>query len=158
MRSYLALIVSITACALTLVSSSAQDQSAAMTVEISERDLGGVVKGPNGAEAGVWVIAETRELGTRFAKIAVTDDEGRFVIPDLPAANYHVWVRGYGLVDSPKVTSAPGHLLQLNAFIAPNRAAAAQYYPAIYWFSIIFPERGRMAMACRRSFKVWING
>ena len=56
-----------------------------------------------GRKAGVWVIAETTELGTRFAKIVVTDDRGRYVIPDLPPASYNVWVRGYGLVDSPKV-------------------------------------------------------
>jgi hypothetical protein len=36
-------------------------------------------------------------------KIVVTDDRGRYVVPDLPRANYNVWVRGYGLVDSPKV-------------------------------------------------------
>ena len=38
-----------------------------------------------------------------IAKIVVTDDQGRYVIPDLPTANYQVWVRGYGLVDSPKM-------------------------------------------------------
>ncbi len=137
MRSYLALVASIMACALTLVSSSAQDQSATPSIDVSTHDIGGVVNGPNGPEAGVWVIAETKDLATRFAKIAVTDDQGRFVIPDLPSANYQVWVRGYGLIDSPKVTSAPGRLLELNAVIAPSRAAAAQYYPAIYWFAML---------------------
>src|SRR6201987_22886 len=67
-------------------------------------DIGGVVRGPAGPEAGVWVIAETTELPTKFAKIVVTDDQGRYVIPDLPpSVNYQVWVRGYGLVDSPKI-------------------------------------------------------
>jgi hypothetical protein len=56
-----------------------------------------VVTSRSRPEAGVWVIAETRELGTRFAKIVVTDDRGRFVLPDLPKAQYQVWVRGYGL-------------------------------------------------------------
>ena len=37
------------------------------------------------------MIAETRDLGTRFAKIVVTDERGRYVIPDLPRANYRVW-------------------------------------------------------------------
>ncbi|PYN16161.1 MAG: hypothetical protein DME05_09290 [Candidatus Rokuibacteriota bacterium] len=77
-------------------------------VQIGNDDIGGVVTSRNGAEAGVWVIAETTELGTRFAKIAVTDDHGRYVIPDLPPATYAVWVRGYGLVDSPKVKSPRG--------------------------------------------------
>ena len=65
--------------------------------------IGGVVTGPSGPEAGVWVIAETRELATKFVKIVVTDDHGRYLLPDLPKATYRVWVRGYGLVDSPAV-------------------------------------------------------
>src|SRR5262245_10506073 len=69
------------------------------TVAIDKDDIGGVVTGPNGPEAGVWVIAETTELPTKYAKTVVTDDQGRYVVPDLPAANYQVWVRGYGLVD-----------------------------------------------------------
>jgi len=75
--------------------------------------IGGVVRGPNGPEAGVWVIAETRDLPVRYIKIVVTDDQGRYVVPDLPKANYDVWVRGYGLVDSPKVKSEPGKQLNL---------------------------------------------
>ena len=106
-------------------------------VQIDNDDIGGVVTSKNGAEAGVWVIAETTELGTRFAKMAVTDDRGRYVIPDLPAATYNVWVRGYGLVDSPKVKSARGRIVNLTAVLAPNAAAAAEYYPAIYWFSML---------------------
>src|SRR5213596_1367690 len=73
-------------------------QPAATQVAIDNDDIGGVVRGPNGPEAGVWVIAETTELPTKFAKMVVTDDQGRYVIPDLPSANYQVWVRGYGLV------------------------------------------------------------
>jgi hypothetical protein len=113
-------------------------------VEIDDNDIGGVVTGRFGPEAGVWVIAETTELGTRFAKMAVTDEVGRYVIPDLPKASYRVWVRGYGLVDSPKVAATPGQSLNLTAVIAPNLAAAAQYYPAIYWASMIrIPDRSR---------------
>src|SRR6476660_10343375 len=82
--------------------------AASATVEIDDNDIGGVVASRFGPEAGVWVIAETTELGTRFAKIVVTDEVGRYVIPDLPKANYNIWVRGYGLVDSPKVKSTPG--------------------------------------------------
>jgi hypothetical protein len=96
-----------------------------------------VVSGPNGPEAGVWVIAETTDLPTKFAKIVVTDDQGRYVLPDLPKAKYKIWVRGYGLVDSPKVDGEPGKLLDLRAVPAANEAAAAQYYPAIYWYSML---------------------
>src|SRR4029077_6545073 len=86
---------------------------------------------------GVWVIAETTDLPTKFAKIVVTDDRGRYVIPELPQANYSVWVRGYGLVDSPKVPCAPGKTLNLTAVPAPDARAAAQYYPSGYWFSLL---------------------
>lgn len=109
----------------------------AQEVAIDADDIGGVVTGPNGPEAGVWVIAETKDLGTRFVKIVVTNDQGRYVLPDLPDANYDVWVRGYGLVDSPKVKGTRGKLLNLTAVPAPNAAVAAQYYPAIYWYSML---------------------
>ena len=106
-------------------------------VAIDTDDIGGVVTGPKGPEAGVWVIAETRDLPTRYAKMVVTDEQGRYVVPDLPKAKYQVWVRGYGLVDSPKVESEPGKELNLTAVPAPSEAAAAQYYPAIYWYSML---------------------
>src|SRR5262245_8140154 len=102
-------------------------------VRIGDDDIGGVVTGPKGPEAGVWVIAETRDLSTRLIKSVVTDDQGRYVVPDLPKASYDVWVRGYGLVDSAKVKSAPGKQLNLTAVAAPDKKAAAQYYPAQYW-------------------------
>ena len=113
---------------------SAQQREA---IRIGDADLGGVVSGAQGPEAGVWVIAETTDLPTKFAKIVVTDDQGRYVMPDLPKANYNVWVRGYGLVDSPKVQAAPGKMLDLTAVAAPSATAAAQYYPAIYWYSML---------------------
>src|SRR5437763_12209108 len=113
-------------------------------VSIGNTDLGGVVSGPNGPEAGVWVIAETTELPTKMAKIVVTDDQGRYVIPDLPKANYSVWVRGYGLVDSPKVQATPGKTLNLTAVKAPDAAAAAEYYPAVYWFAMMkIPDKSQ---------------
>src|SRR5258708_23199248 len=83
------------------------------TVAIDADDIGGVVRGAKGPEAGVWVIAETTDLPTRYTKSVVTDDQGRYVIPDLPTANYQVWVRGYGLVDSPKMRAKPGQKLDL---------------------------------------------
>src|SRR5678815_2499839 len=79
-------------------------------LQVGENDIGGVVTGPRGPEAGVWVIAETNDLPTKFVRIVVTDDQGRYLIPDLPKANYNVWVRGYGLVDSPKQKSTAGKL------------------------------------------------
>ena len=111
--------------------------AASSSVAIDNDDIGGVVTGPNGPEAGVWVVAETHDLPTHFIRIVVTDDQGRYVVPDLPKANYDVWVRGYGLVDSPKVKSAPGSHLDLKAIAAPDDKAAAQYYPAIYWYSML---------------------
>src|SRR5437762_1415160 len=115
--------------------------TAQTAVAIDNDDIGGVVSGPTGPEAGVWVIAETRDLPTRYAKMVVTDDQGRYVVPDLPKGKYKVWVRGYGLVDSQKVDAEPGQQLNLTAVKAPNEAAAAAYYPAIYWYSMLkIPE------------------
>src|SRR5437660_12936955 len=112
-------------------------QAADPAIRIGAADLGGMVSGPGGPEAGVWVIAETTDLPTKFAKIVVTDDRGRYLLPDLPKATYRVWVRGYGLVDSPKVRTVPGKLVDLKASVAPSPAAAAEYYPAIYWYSML---------------------
>ena len=118
------------------VSAPASAQQAA-AVAIDNDDIGGVVTGPQGPEAGVWVIAETTDLPTRYIKSVVTDDQGRYVIPDLPVANYQVWVRGYGLVDSPKRRAKPGQTINHAAVRAPNEAAAAHYYPAIYWYTMM---------------------
>ena len=122
------------------------------TVAIDPDDIGGVVTSSRGPEAGVWVIAETRDTPTRLVKSVVTDDRGRYLIPDLPKGNYDVWVRGYGLVDSPKVKSAPGKQLNLSAMVAPAPGAAAQYYPAQYWYALLelpraneFPGTGENA-------------
>ena len=112
-------------------------QQTSDAVAIDSDDLGGVVTGAKGPEAGVWVIAQTPDLPTKFARIVVTDDRGRYLVPDLPKATYSVWVRGYGLVDSPKVQATPGKLLNLTATAAPNPRAAAEYYPAGYWLSLL---------------------
>lgn len=107
------------------------------SVPRGETDISGVVTGDNGPEAGVWVIAETLDLPTRYAKIVVTDDEGKYLIPELPDAEFDIWVRGYGLVDSPKEKARPGQSLNLHATAAPSPEEAAQYYPAGYWFSLL---------------------
>jgi hypothetical protein len=112
-------------------------QQAGGAIPIDNDDLGGVVTGAKGPEAGVWVIAETADLPTKFVKIVVTDDRGRYLIPDLPQANYNVWVRGYGLVDSPKTQTGRGKILNLKAVAAPDPKAAAHYYPAGYWYSLM---------------------
>ena len=142
-------------------------QNAAPAVQIDADDIGGTVTSRLGPEAGVWVIAETRDLGTRFAKMAVTDERGRYVIPDLPKANYKVWVRGYGLVDSPKVEAQPGKILDLKAVTAPSLVDAAQYYPAAYWYSMVkipdqsrFPGTGDGGNGIPENFKTqsqWLN-
>ena len=118
-----------------VVSSRADEGSPA--IDIGDSDLGGVVTGPAGPEAGVWVIAETSDLPTKFAKVVVTDDRGRYLVPDLPKANYSLWVRGYGLVDSTKVQSTPGKPVNLTAVPAPTAAAAAEYYPGVYWYALL---------------------
>ena len=102
-------------------------------------EISGVVTSSNGAEEGVWVIAETNDLATRFIKSVVTGDGGRFLIPELPVATYKVWVRGYGLVDSEKVEASLGQELTLEATIAADDAEAAKVYPANYWYSLIEP-------------------
>src|SRR5258707_14536298 len=103
------------------------------SVAVDNDDIGGIVRGPGGPEAGVWVIAETAELPTKFAKIVVTDDQGRFVIPDLPpSVNYEVWVRGYGLVDSPKLRAKPGQQLSLTAVPPPREGGAGTSFLAVF--------------------------
>jgi hypothetical protein len=124
--------------ALSLVWVGAQ-QNISTAVAIDQNDIGGVVTSAQGPEAGVWVIAETTETPTKFARIAVTDDRGRYVVPDLPSATYQVFVRGYGLLDSQRQTAKPGQQLNLRAVMAPDARSAAQVYPAAWWFSMISP-------------------
>jgi len=150
-----------------LSSARAEEKKVTAGVPVGAKDLGGVVSGPKGPEAGVWVIAETKDLPTRFAKVVVTDDQGRYLIPDLPKGSYTVFVRGYGLVDSPRVTSAPGRHLNLTAVPAPSEAAAAEYYPGMYWYAMLkippasdFPGTGDKGNGIPESMKsqhYWID-
>jgi hypothetical protein len=111
-------------------------------VKIKSNDIGGVVASSKGPEAGVWVIAETTSLPTRYIKEVVTDDRGRYLIPDLPKGKYTVWARGYGLVDSPKTETEPGKLINLTPTISPDAKTAAQLYPAEYWYALLkVPEK-----------------
>ncbi len=137
-------------------------QQPASDVAIDNDDIGGVVTGPKGPEAGVWVIAETRDLPVRYIKSVVTDDRGRFVVPDLPAATYQVWARGYGLVDSTKIAAKPGQRIGITAVSAPSEAAAAHYYPAIYWYSMLkIPPAdqfgGKSSIPARLTQMNWIS-
>lgn len=136
-------------------------------IGIDADDIAGVVSSRDGPEAGVWVIAESKDMGTRFAKIVVTDDQGRYVIPDLPKAKYRLWVRGYGLVDSQKIAAEPGQSVNLSAVVAPNLAVAAQYYPPVYWLSLLkvpgrekFPGTGASGNGVPENFKTqeqWLD-
>ena len=116
---------------------SAQVAATDAAIQVGASAIGGVVTSAKGPEAGVWVIAETNDLPTKFAKIVVTDDEGRYVLPDLPAATYALWVRGYGLADSQRINARPGERVNLAATIAADAHQAAQVYPAIYWYSML---------------------
>jgi hypothetical protein len=113
---------------------------AASAPKVGPNSIGGTVTSPAGPEAGVWVMAETNELGNRLLKIVVTDEQGRFVLPELPKAKYKVWARGYGLVDSKPVEAQPGATVKLTTAAAADAKEAAQIYPSNYWSSLIeFP-------------------
>ena len=114
-------------------------------IPIDADDIAGVVTSANGPEAGVWVIAETRDFPTFYMRSVVTDDAGRYVLPDLPAAKYQVWVRGYGLSDSQKQEATPGQHVDIAATVAPDAATAAKVYPAISWYSMMkVPEESEL--------------
>jgi hypothetical protein len=121
-------------------------------------DISGVVSGAAGPEAGVWVVAETTDLPTKYTKIVVTDDQGRFVVPDLPKASYQVWVRGYGLVDSDRTRATPGSTVKLRAGREASPKEAAETYPAMYWFSMLrVPAAGEFPLGPVQSQQQWLN-
>jgi hypothetical protein len=123
----IALVAGLAACA----------RNPADSIQIDADDIAGIVTSSNGPEAGVWVIAETDELSTKFIRSVVTDDAGRYVIPDLPAAKFRVWARGYGLVDSAKTETRPGQRVNIAATLAPDAASAAKIYPPIHWYAMM---------------------
>ena len=130
------------------------------TVRPGAHDIGGTVTSSRGPEAGVWVIAETHDFQTRFAKIVVTDEAGRYLIPDLPQAKYRIWVRGYGLADSPAVDAAFGRPLNLAALVAADAATAAKTYPAAYWYAMMrIPEEAEVASVAggRNGYLMWMK-
>jgi hypothetical protein len=133
--------------------------------KVGPHSIGGIVTSASGPEAGVWVIAESADIANRLVKIVVTDDRGRFVLPDMPEAKYKVWSRGYGLLDSAAVDADPGRTVSLE-MSAANDLQAAQIYPANYWFSMIhvpaaneFPGTGPRGNGISPAFKsqsAWI--
>jgi hypothetical protein len=138
----------------------AASQAAGSEPRIAAAEIGGTVTSAHGAEAGVWVIAETRDFPTRFAKIVVTDEAGRYLIPELPQAKYRVWVRGYGLVDSPGVDATLGHRLDIATTIASDAATAAKTYPAAYWYAMMkIPEDAQVAKlpGGRNGYLMWMK-
>jgi streptogramin lyase len=109
-------------------------------VGVDDSSIAGIVQsGRDHREGGVWVIAETKSLPTTFRRIVVTDDRGRFVVPDLPEGSYNVWVRGYGLRDSVPVHATRGQRLNLAVVPAETVQEAARLYPANYWLSLYEP-------------------
>ena len=97
-------------------------------MQVDKTSIGGVVVNSNGGkpEAGVWVIAETKSLPVPFRKIVVTDDQGRFLVPDLPDGAYELWVRGYGLKDSERVKAARGGKVKLAGCQRRNSAGSGE--------------------------------
>ena len=146
--------VAITALIVSSLAWPSAQQRGAVSIAVDPDDIGGVVASSKGPEAGVWVIAETTALPTRFARIVVTDEQGRYLLPDLPRATYQVFVRGYGLVDSARQPAKPGQQLNLRAEIAPDARTAAQVYPAAWWLSMVpLPERADDQLKFQQNIK-----
>ncbi len=136
---------------------SADRLQAAQNVPIDASSISGVVLNGGKPEAGVWVLAETKSLPTLFRRIVVTDDQGRFLVPDLPQADYEVWVRGYGLRDSERVKAALGQRLELTAVSAANSQEAAKLYPSNYWFSLYEPPAKEKLPPIFKSREEWLG-
>ena len=120
----------------------AAQQGQAGVVAIDPDDIGGRVASSKGPEAGVWVIAETTDLPTKFTRIVVTDDQGRYSRFRIFQGNLPVFARGYGLVDSARQSAKPGQQLDVAVSVAPDAKTAAIVYPAAYWLSMLQPPAG----------------
>ena len=120
--------------ATTACNSTSKPQS---SIPMDKDDIAGTVHGEMGPEAGVWVIAESADFDTFFARIVVTDANGQFLVPDLPAAKYQLWVRGYGLEDSAKIPVSPGETADLSVVTTSDAQTAAKVYPAAYWYAML---------------------
>ena len=152
-------LVLATAAVMALATAGCQTRQGIAPSPVTEGDdIVGVVTGAKGPEAGVWVIAETSDLPTKYTKIVVTDDQGRYAIPDLPKARYSVWVRGYGLVDGQKQPATPGSTLNLQAGREASAKEAAEIYPSMYWFSLLkVPAANEFPLGPVASQQQWLN-
>ena len=126
-------------------------------VPVDANSISGVVRNGGEPEAGVWVIAETKSLPTLFRRTVVTDDQGRFLVPDLPQGDYEVWVRGYGLRDSERVKASRGQRLELQAISAGSPQEAAKLYPSNYWFSLYEPPAKEKLPPVFTSREEWLG-
>src|SRR6202163_278421 len=127
-------------------------------VRVDKNSGGGVVLNSDGAkpEAGAWVIAETKSLPVPFRKIVVTDDQGRFLVPDLPEGEYELWVRGYGLKDSERLSGVRGGQVKIRVASGDTPQQAAKIYPASYWTSLIHPPAKEELPAGYASQEQWL--
>jgi streptogramin lyase len=127
--------------------------------QIDGSSIGGVVRAraTERGEAGVWVIAETSSLPSRFRRMVVTDDQGRFVVPGLPEGRYELWVRGYGLRDSKRVPAERGRSVTISVDAAPSAIEAARIYPASYWLALLEPPARRDLPAGFESESHWLT-
>jgi len=80
----------------------------------------------------------------------------RFLVPDLPAGSYELWVRGYGLKDSDRVKASLGGTVKLQISNAANPQEAAKIYPASYWTSMIQPPAMSELPATYKSQDEWL--
>ena len=114
-------------------------QNTAPAPAIDADDIGGVVTGPRGPEAGVWVIAETTDLPTKFVRIVVTDDQRP--VCRSPIFRKRTTTSGCAATVwsiRRKYRVAPGKIAESHGRRgAEMPRAAAQYYPAGYWFSLL---------------------
>ena len=124
-------------------------------------EIAGTVTSARGPEAGVWVIAETHDFKTRFAKIVVTDEAGRYLSARSSAAPRTA--SGCAATASPtrpKSEATPGHSVNLAAVIAPDAATAAKVYPAAYWYAMMkIPEEAEVASlpGGRNGYLMWMK-
>ena len=117
-------------------------------------------------EGGVWVIAETADTPTKFRKIVVTDEQGRFLFPDLPTkATYTYLVVATGWSIGAR-SSDGGSDLALEAAVAPNARTAARCIrrttgirSSTFLRNLIFRERadGKRHRAEMRTQHHWIS-
>ena len=117
------LLAFVAALALRSSATSAQGGRAA-GIPVDADDIAGTVMSTRGPEAGVWVIAETTDTPTKFRKIVVTDEQGRYLLPDLPDESHvpdlgsRLWPGRFG------ASSGDGRAgnLALTAAVAAERA------------------------------------